>query len=175
MAKKEKKDERLEAQKTDEAKQVYLSNFQQGMYSSLYIDEVLQYITELKDEDAKIEALRKNATDSLMTFLFYVYDTEQINFTVSFEDVENLQYKETVYAEHSMYPMSLKRDYKLLKTFTNETVKKEKMLTIVIRWLESLHPNEAKLFKKMFKRDISEFVTDELVRKAYPSLLTPKK
>lgn len=175
MAKKEKKDERLEQQENEDAKQVYLSNFQQGMYSSLYIDEILKYVNELKDEEAKIEALRKNASDSLMTFLFYVYDTAQIQFTVSFEDVNSLQYKETIYSEHSMYPMSLKRDYKLLKTFINETVKKEKMLTIVIRWLESLHPNEAELFKKMFKRDISEFVTEELVRKAYPSLLTPKK
>lgn len=151
--------------------------FIRGDYQKLYIPEILERVNELKEEEDRVSAMRSNANNALMSILFYVFDTKQIEFDLTPEEVNDIEHLDcSAMADYDMAELTITREYKDLNYLIRD-IPKEKKIQLLRRWFDHFHPNETALVKAMFTRKLPMYptITEEFVRKCYPNLLTPIK
>lgn len=154
----------------------FKENFVKGVYSTLYYDEVLDMIDALEPHE-RVDAMRNNASIGFMTFLFYVYDKEQIEFDLTPEQVKGIEYNAVSQNnDPSLAERTLKAQYTNLKTLVSNQKRKTK-IKFLTGWFESMPTGEVELIKLMFERTLESkypWMTEDFVRQCYPNLLTKK-
>ena len=151
--------------------------FIRGDYQRLYLPEILERVDELTEEEDRVNAMRSNASNALMSFLFYVFDTQQIEFDLTIDEVSAIDHLDcSGMTDYDMAELTLSREYKTLNYLVKDYTKEEK-LRFLRRWFDHFHPNETNIVKAMFTRKLPMYpsITEEFVRRCYPNLLTPKK
>ena len=101
--------------------------FIRGDYQRLYIPEILERVNELKEESDRVNAMRSNASNALMSFLFYVFDTQQIEFDLTAKDVNGIEHLDcSAMTDFDMAELTLSKEYKtlnyLIKDYTKEQI-----------------------------------------------------
>ena len=151
--------------------------FIRGDYQRLYIPEILERVDELKEESDRVSAMRSNASNALMSVLFYVFDTQQIEFDLKPKEVNAIEHLDcSNLKDYDMAELTLSREYKTL-SYLIKDYKKEEKLAFLRRWFDHFHPKETALVKAMFTRSLPQYpsITEKFVRQCYPNLLTPIK
>ena len=151
--------------------------FIRGDYQRLYIPEILERVNELTEESDRVNAMRANASNALMSVLFYIFDTQQIEFDLTAKEVNSIDHLDcTAIGDYDMAELTLSREYKGLNYLIKDYTKDQKK-AYLRRWFDHFHPKETELVKAMFTRKLPMYptITEEFVRKCYPNLLTPKK
>lgn len=154
-----------------------MDRFIKGDFRSLYYHEIFDRICSLEQEDDKVEAMRNNSSTGMMQFLFYVYDKEQIQFDISYDEACKIDYRKPSHTDDSMAELTLKSEWRNLST-VNGKQPKDKRIRFLQKWFEMFCAGETELVQLMFKRSlVSKYpcITESFVRKCFPNLLTPKK
>lgn len=149
-----------------------------------FISEILTAVSLAKTVPDKIDILRKNCMDSLMTFLYYVYDPT-IEFDITPEEAKALMDpSNTVEKKGFLYkpdnaPETISvMPQRKLKILIDSQIPKERKLDYIKEWFQYLHPTEVDLIVMMFERKLNPIVkgmTIRLVREAFPNLLSNPK
>ena len=153
----------------------YRENFIKGVYNTLYYNEILDLVDVLEPHE-RVEAMRNNATIGLMTFLFYVYDKEQIQFDLKPEDIAKIEHKEPRGDDPDLAERTLKAQYTSLKVLVGPQKRKTK-IKFLAGWFESMPAGEVEILKLMFNRTLEQkypWMTEDFIRQCYPNLLTKK-
>ena len=151
--------------------------FIKGDYKSLYWHEIFDRICALENTEDKIDAMRNNATTGMLQYLFYVYDTEQIQFDITPGEVKGIDYRKPSHTEDSMAEITLKSEWRNFSTIVG-TQPKDKRIRFLQKWFETLCEGETELVKLMFNRDLTNrypCLSEKFIRKCFSNLLTPKK
>ncbi len=137
--------------------------------------EIIELFQKAETRKDKIAVLQKYGSSSFQDFLYCVFNPD-IKF-----DVEIPQYRpaiEPAGLNFTYIHNEMSKIYRFIvghpKRSSDLTGKKQKQLLTVI--LESLHKDEADLFVKMLKKDLDvKYLSQQIVREAFPNLNFPKK
>jgi len=137
--------------------------------TSLLIPEHLDQLVTMVDDQQKAEYLQSVATPALKEMLRLAFDP-----AVTF-DTPVPQYKPDDsplgLAYNSLY--SEYRRFYLFQPTTNLPITKKQNLLAQI--LESVHATEAAMVERVINKDLSDYdLTEDVVRMAFPDLLTPR-
>jgi len=137
--------------------------------------EIIELFQKAETRKDKIAVLQKYGSSSFQDFLYCVFNPD-IKF-----DVEIPQYRpaiEPAGLNFTYIHNEMSKIYRFIvghpKRSPDLTGKKQKQLLTVI--LESLHKDEAELLVKMFKKDLDvKYLSQQIIREAFPNLNIPKK
>jgi hypothetical protein len=137
--------------------------------------EIIELFQKAETRKDKIAVLQKYGSTSFQDFLYCVFSPD-IKF-----DVEIPQYRpaiEPAGLNFTYIHNEMSKIYRFIvghpKRSPDLTGKKQQQLLTVI--LESLHKDEAELFVKMMKKDLDvKYLSQQIVREAFPNLNFPKK
>jgi hypothetical protein len=137
--------------------------------------EIFELFQKAETRKDKIAVLQKYGSSPFQEFLYCVFNPD-IKF-----DVEIPQYRpatEPAGLNFTYIHNEMSKIYRFIvghpKRSQDLTGKKQKQLLTVI--LESLHKDEAELFVKMMKKDLNvKYLSQQIVREAFPNLNIPKK
>lgn len=135
--------------------------------------EVFDGFKKEKSEKTRVEYLRKHNTTTLATVLQLAFDPN-FKFTTS----KTPEYKrDSAPAGMSMsnMPMVIRKAYLFLEGHPKRPIlTKQKEEVLLIQILESLEEKEADIWMRMMKKDLGiPYLTENVVRKAFPNLLPP--
>ena len=143
--------------------------------NDLLYSEIIELFQKAETRKDKIAVLQKYGSFSFQEFLYCAFHPD-IKF-----DVEIPQYRPAVEPAGLNFTYlhnEMSKIYRFIvghpKRSPDLTGKKQKQLLTVI--LESLHKDEAELFIKMFNKDLDvKYLSQQIVREAFPNLNIPKK
>lgn len=138
----------------------------------LGIAEILENASKLTKKQDKLDYLRNNYNPALGTILKYTFDPDIIWDLPPGEP----PYKPSDYPDaHGMLYTEVRRLYLFVKG-GNPNLTQLKRETLYIGLLESVHPSDAKLLVSIKDKKLPyKGLTENLIREAYPGLLTDEK
>ena len=130
------------------------------------ISWILNFASELSDNEEKIKCLRANAHPALLMILRYAYDPN-IKWLLPEEDPE---YKPLVGDGLDTMLYYEARKLYLFVEGGNPNLTPEKRQLLFVRLLEAIHPDDAKLLLSVKNKTLPYSLSKRLVKKAFPEL-----
>lgn len=144
------------------------------MSQRLYISEVFAKMETLKTKEEKINLIRKNNTLALRTVLQAAFDS-QFQF---FNGDAVPPYRPNNAPDVNLAETDLFHAYKQLSVWlTTHPAKQLKKESVLINFLEGMHPKESKVLEGVLCKNLDKqfpSLTEDFVREVYPDLLAPK-
>lgn len=150
------------------------------MKKTVYFVEIFEQVGKASKKQDKINILLKYAgVKGFKELLFLCYEPT-LKWVITREDIENLKYDHMDIADYDMAPTNLFLEApRRLFNFTNwrqPELKQNKILRLISNMFSVMHHEEIELFKQVVNRKIKTHgLTENLVREAFPTLLTPKE
>ncbi len=150
------------------------------MKRTVYYPEIFAMVGEVDTKEEKIAVLHKFKNEKgFYDILRMCYDP-LIKWVVTREEIENLVYDHMDIADFDMAPTTLFLEARRrLYNFTNvrtPPLKHYKVIQLITGMFSVLHHEEVELFKQMVSGNIEDTgITEDLVREAFPNLLSVTK
>jgi hypothetical protein len=135
-----------------------------------FVNEILDYVSNLKSKIAKVEALKEYRNDALVSILIWNFDDTVVSM-IPEGDVPFTPNDSPQGTDHT----SLRREQRNLYHFVkggNDTLNGIRRETMFIQMLEGLHPSEARIIILAKDGRLSDeySITYEQVKEAYPDI-----
>lgn len=143
-----------------------------------FFPEILREIEAEPKRSSKIMILKKyRDVKGLPQLLFFCYEPT-LKYAVTRKELDNLRYDYVDTPTYETAMTNLFREYRRIRNWTNfknPPLRKAKVLDLISMMFSGLHHEEVEIFKQMVNGRIKvKGLTENLVREAFPLLLSPK-
>ena len=137
----------------------------------LLLSEVLQKAHNAKTKAEKINILRKNKSDALVSVFIINFDESVVPVVPLGEDVPYRKNEAPKGTEHRLLEKESKKLYRFFKG-GDDTLKPMKVESMFIQLLEGLHESEAEVLIKAINKTLHKRyrITKAAVQEAFPSI-----